>query len=113
MLSDADTISVVEDQVLDQLLPQFIDAAGGDDALARAMIRDQIDRYQPRTSIDLRRVGRMIGLRMSAVDHLRLSMGMDQDIQDCWTQAVSLSNEADRIMQSLNGGRDIDGPFAA
>jgi hypothetical protein len=109
MPTESDTIAAVEDAVLDRLLPQFIDAAGGDDDLARAMIRDQIDRYQPRSAADLVRVGQAIGLHMSAVGNLRLSMELDQDVHACWQLAESLSKEAGLIVQSLNldrgGGR--------
>src|SRR6202012_5410204 len=82
-----------------------IDTAGGDDALARAMIQDQIDSYEPRTSADMLRIGRIVGLRMSAVDNLRLSMGLNQDVQSCWRMAASLSNEADKMVRSLNDDR--------
>jgi len=109
----AATSNVVEETVIDHLLPLFINAAGGDDDLARAMIRDQIASYEPRSATDLLRIGRIVGLRMSAVDNLRLSMTLNQDPQSCWRMAASLSEEADQMVRSLNDDRRARRPLAA
>jgi hypothetical protein len=90
-------IADVQGAVVDRLVPLFIDSAGGDAALARAMVLDQIDAYGLVSSADLLRVGRIIGLRMTAVGNLRLSMDMDQNTQACWRSAATLSKEADRL----------------
>jgi hypothetical protein len=105
--------SAVEETVVNRLLPLFINAAGGDDDLARAMIRDQIATYEPSTAADVLRIGRIVGLRMSAVDNLRLSMTLNQDPQSCWRMAASLSEEADQMVRSLNDDRRAHRPLAA
>jgi hypothetical protein len=87
----------IQAAVAEQLLPFFIDPAGGDKALARAMVLDQIASYGPTSAADLLRVGRIIGLRMTAVGNLRLSMDIQRNPQACWSAAASLSREADRI----------------
>jgi len=94
----------VREAVTDLLLPYFIDPAGGDRALARAMVGDQIASYRPRSSADLLRVSRIIALRMSAVGNLRLSMGTHQDIQSCWRRAATLSKQADIIALAMTEG---------
>ena len=93
------SIADVQSAVIDRLLPFFIDTAGGDAALARAMVLDQIQAHGPVSAADLLRVGRIIGLRMAAVGNLRLSMDRDQSAQACWHTAATLSKEADRIAQ--------------
>jgi hypothetical protein len=105
--------TVVEDTVVNLLLPLFIDTAGGDHDLARAMIRDQIASYEPRSAADVLRIGRIVGLRMSAVDNLRLSMTLNQDTQSCWRMAASLSKEADQMVRSFNEDRRTPRPLAA
>jgi hypothetical protein len=97
--------TTIEDTVVNLLLPLFIDTAGGDADLARAMIRDQIDSYDPRSAADVLHIARIIGLRMSAVDNLRLSMSLNQDTQSCWRMAASLSKEADQMVRSLDDDR--------
>lgn len=99
---DPRPVAVAMETIVNALIPLFIDPAGGDEGLARAMICDQIDLYKPQSVPDLLRIGRIIGLRMAAVDNLRLSMDMNQDIEKCWTTAASLSKEADRMVESLN-----------
>lgn len=99
---DPDPSAFTMETIVSALIPLFIDAAGGDETLARAMIRDQIDLYKPRSVPDLLRVGRIIGLRMAAVDSLRLSMDMNHNVQRCWAMAVSLSKEADQAVESLH-----------
>ena len=103
--SDPGVFASVEKTVVDLLLPLFLDRAGGEEVLARAMIQDQIEGYMPQSVSDLLRVGRIIGLRTTAVDSLRLSMDINQDIQQCWQVAASLSKEADRMVQLLNKTR--------
>ncbi len=92
-----DAIAEVQAAVVDRLLPFFLDPAGGDRALARAMVLDQIRSYGPTSTPDLLRIGRIIGLRMTAVGNLRLSMDKDQNPRACWRAAAMLSKEADRI----------------
>ena len=96
-----DSFAAARHMVIERLLPHFIDTAGGDPALARSMIADQIDGYRAVSGPDVVRVGRIIGLRAAAVGSLRLSMNPDEDANACWRLAATLSQEADRVMQTL------------
>jgi hypothetical protein len=98
--SAGNALASVTETMVDVLLPLFLGPAGGDPQLAAAMVRDRIEGYGPRSVPDLLRIGRIIGLRMSAVDHLRLSMESDGDVRQCWDLAASLSREADQILRS-------------
>ena len=104
-LSEPDLNAAIESTILETLLPLFITGAGGDEEIARATIRDQIASYQPASVPELLKIGRIVGLRMSAVDNLRLSIAghaSHEDIRQYWDAAVALTKEADQDVKALD-----------
>ncbi len=104
-LLEPEVAEAIETRILDTLLPYFLNGAGGDEDTARATIRDQIASYHPETMPELLKVGRIVSLRMSAVDNLRLSIAgyaSHEQVKAYWDAAVSLTREADRDVQALD-----------
>jgi hypothetical protein len=97
--------NAIEARIVEVLLPFFLSGAGGDEDVARAAIHDQIATYKPTSAPEILKVGRIVGLRRSAIDNLRLSVAghaSPEKIKRYWDAAVSLTREADNEVQALD-----------
>ncbi len=100
----ADAMTTVTNTMIDHLLPQFVTSAGGDEAVARTLIKGQIAPYCPAPIPKPLRVGRIIGFRTAAIDSLRLSITDDQTLPDTtgrWNRAAIPTRGQERPRQDL------------
>ena len=95
-------------RIIEALLPLFLNGAVGDEDRARTTIGEQIATYRPASVPEIVKAGRIVGLRRSAVDNLRLSIASHashEEIKRYWDAAVWLTREADNEVRALEALR--------
>jgi hypothetical protein len=103
-MSHPTTIDCIFEHILGFMLPFFLVAAGGDKALARAVISELAEAYNAATAIELELVGRILGFSTVAMDNLRVSMDpemSDTKVLRYRSNAIALSRAGEQCRKIL------------
>jgi hypothetical protein len=100
----ATTTDCIFEHILGFMLPFFLAAAGGDKALARAVIVELAEAYNAATATELELVGRILGFSTVAMDNLRISMNpemSDTKVLRYRSNAIALSRAGEQCRKIL------------
>jgi hypothetical protein len=110
-MSQPATIDCIFEHILGFMLPFFLVAAGGDKALARAVIIELAEAHNAATAVELELVGRILGFSTVAMDNLRISMDpemSDTKVLRYRSNAIALSRAGEqcrRILETIQAKR--------